>query len=189
MNSVRKSILRLTAIAALAAGGPAFAGNVGGTVSAINTLVENDYTNIVIDPSVGQTDTQVVSGTIDNNSDTGWRLTVTSAKTGRLTLAGGLGGAGRQILYTNIKFVKTGGTLGAGLNDPDNTTRNIVTGALGGGTPGTTYFNTAIGLTPNTATSATAGYGYSLRISWDADTSLLSGFYYDTLTLTLANDS
>ena len=129
MNSVRKSILRLTAIAALAAAGPAFAGVVGGTVGAINTLVDNYYTNIVIVPSVGQTDTQVVSGTIDNNSDTGWRLSVVSSNIGKLTLAGSGGGSGREILYTNIKFVNTGGTLGGGLHDPDGTTRNIVTGS------------------------------------------------------------
>jgi hypothetical protein len=42
---------------------------------------------------------------------------------------------------------------------------------------------------PGTATDATEGYTFALKISWSSDTSLLSGTYSDTLTLTLANDS
>ncbi len=190
MDSIRKPILRLAAIAALAASGPAFAGTVGGTVGAINQLADNYVSNIVIVPSVGQTDTEVVYGTIDNNSSTGWRLTVLSSNIGKLELAGSSGGSGREILYTNIKFVKTGGTLGGGLHDPDGAVRNIVTGLLSGGTPGTAVFNSGVAFgTCGTATSATVNYGYSLQISWSADTSLLAGTYTDTLTLTLANDS
>jgi hypothetical protein len=189
MTSLRKCSLQLAVAAALAAASPAFAGTVGGTVGAINTLVDLYINNIVIDPTVPVTDEPIVVGTIDNNSDTGWSLTVTSANVGKLTRGGGAGGAGNQILYTNIKLVQTGGTLGAGLTNPNGTTRNIVTGASGGGTPGTTIFNTgtAVG-TPGTATTATVNYGYSLRISWSADTSLLSGAYTDVITLVLAND-
>ncbi|MFC5499011.1 hypothetical protein ACFPOE_15800 [Caenimonas terrae] len=184
---------RLALAAALAlAGSGAMAGTVGGSVAPINTLVENDTTGITIVGATGQTDTTIVTGTIDNNSESGWKLTVTSANTGKLVRTSGSGGpgAGREILYTNVKFVKTGGTLGAGLTDPNGSSKNIVTGTLGGGVAGTTIFNTgsAVG-TPGTATTATVGYAYALKISWSADTSLLSGTYSDSLTLTLADDS
>jgi hypothetical protein len=184
--------LALVSVVAFSGAAVVLAGTVGGSVTAINQLVENDVSSITIGSSTpganGQTDTTIVTGTIDNNDAAGWKLTIVSANTGKLKK--GAGGAGREILYTNIKFVKTGGTLGAGLTDPDGSSKNIVTGASGGGTAGTTIFNTgsAVG-TPGTATTATVGYAYALKISWSSDTSLLSGSYTDSLTLTLANDS
>jgi hypothetical protein len=192
---MKQSVLKLAAvISALAFGGvtSALAGTVGGSVSPINTLVETDVSNITVVAAVGQTDTTIVTGTIDNNNDGGWMLTIVSTNVGKLKRTSGTGfnGTGSQVLYTNIKFVKTGGTLGAGLTDPDGTSKNIVTGASGGGVAGTTIFNTGSAVhTPGTATTATVAYAYALKISWSADTTLLSGTYSDTLTLTLANDS
>lgn len=186
----RQSTFKLAVASALALGGAtgAWAGTVGGSVTPINTLVENDVSNITIVGATGQTDTTIVTGTIDNNFDGGWKLTVASANIGKLKR--GTGGAGREILYTNVKFVKTGGTLGAGLTDPDGTSKNIVTGASGGAVAGTTAFNTGAAFgTPGTATTATVAYAYALKISWSTDTSLLSGTYSDSLTLTLADDS
>jgi hypothetical protein len=193
MNT-RLTMQRVLAASAafLLGGATVFAGTVGGSVTAINTLAENYVSNITIGSSTpgsnAQTDTTVVSGTIDNNNDAGWKLTVVSANVGKLKR--GAGGAGREILYTNVKFVKTGGTLGAGLTDPHNVTRNIVTGADAGDVAGTTVFNTGATVgAPGTATTATVAYAYALRISWSSDTTLLSGSYSDTITLTLANDS
>lgn len=186
----KRSALKLAVVAAFALGGvtSALAGTVGGTVAPINTLVENDVSTITIVAATGQTDTNIVTGTIDNNNAGGWKLTVASTNVGKLKK--GDGGAGREILYTDVKFVKTGGTLGAGLTDPTGGSKNIVTGASGGAVAGTTIFNTgtAVGIA-GTATTATVGYAYALQISWSADTSLLSGNYTDTITLTLANDS
>lgn len=164
---------------------------VGGEVDPINTLTSVDYIDdIDIVPSVGQTDTTVVTGTINNNSDTGWKLTIVSGNQGKLYRAGSSGGAGREIAYTSIKFTRTSGTLGTGLTNPDNTTKNIATGAGAGGTAGTTVFNTGTAFaTPGTATSATVDYVFALKISWSANTSVLRGSYTDTLTLTLADDS
>lgn len=188
-----RSRLILLAAAAAFASGTAFAGTVGGSVAPINTLTNEVYTsNVVIDPSVGQTDTTIVTGRINNNNDAGWKLTVVSANLGKLvrTEGGGGGGAGREIAYTNVKFVKTAGTLGAGLTDPHNQSKDIAAGTGAGGVAGTTAFNTGAAFgTPGTATSATIDYDFALRISWSADRSLLSGTYQDTVTLTLANDN
>ena len=193
MNLRLRSLL--AALAALLTASHALAGTVGGSVTAINTLTQNFVSNLTIGTSTpgndnSQTDTTVVSGQIDNNNDAGWKLTVVSTNLGKLLK--GAGGAGREIAYTNIKFVRTSGasTLGAGLTDPHNTVRNIATGADAGDVAGTTVFNTgtAVGV-PGTATDATEGYTYALQISWSSDTSLLAGTYSDTVTLTLANDS
>jgi hypothetical protein len=193
-----KSRLRiLLALAgATLAGTLATAGTVGGSVTPINSLSNENYvSNLTIGTSTpgnnnAQTDTTIVTGQIDNNDENGWKLTVVSANLGKLKK--GSGGAGREIAYTNIKFVRTSGasTLGAGLTDPHNTVRNIATGEDAGDVAGTTVFNTgtAYGV-PGTATDATEGYTFALKISWSSDTSLLSGTYSDTLTLTLANDS
>ena len=183
---------KLAVISAFALGSvtTAWAGTVGGTVGPISTLTQTDVSDATIVAATGQTDTTIVSGQIDNNNEAGWKLTVASTNTGILMRTSGTGAnEDSQILYTDVKFVKTGGTLGTGLIDPDATSKNIVTGAEGGDAPGTTIFNTgsAVG-TPGTATTATVGYAYALKIGWSADTSLLSGTYADTITLTLAND-
>ena len=195
-TDMKQSVLKLAAvISALALGGvtSALAGTVGGSLTPINTLVENDHNSITIGSSTAgadnsQTDTIVVDGTIDNNSDTGWKLTVVSTNVGKLKK--GSGGAGREILYTNVKFDATGaGTLGAGLTAP-NQNKNIVTGnGDTGASAGTIIFNTgsAVG-THGTATTATVAYAYALKVSWSSDLTLLAGSYSDTLSLTLAND-
>jgi hypothetical protein len=200
---MKHSVLKLAAvISALALGSvtSALAGTVGGSVTPINTLAQTPYAAITIGSSTpgasnALSDVTVVDGTIDNNSDTGWRLTIVSANAGKLIRVGSSGGAGNEILYTNIHFAKTGGTLGAGLTDPSVTlsgTKSIVTGVSGGGTPGTTIFNTgtAVG-TPGTATTATVAYAYALKISTSTDSTLLGSAttkFTDTLTVSLAND-
>lgn len=193
INRSRLRLLQLATFATLAYASSAVAGTVGGTVDPINVLSNEAFTSsITIDPATGQTDTTIVTGRINNNNDAGWKLTVVSTNLGKLvrTEGGGGGGAGRQIAYTNVKFVNTGGTLGTGLSSPNNQSKNITTGASAGDVAGTTVFNTgaAVG-TPGTATSATVDYDFALKISWSADRNLLSGTYQDTVTLTLANDN
>ena len=167
----------------------ALADPVGGEVDPISALASVTYvTNLDIVGASGLTNAVIVSGTINNNDELGWDLTVTSANAGKLQR--GAGGAGRELVYNNITFVRTGGTLGAGLTDPSNTTRNVATGAGAGDITGTTHFFTHTQLTgTGTATSATVNYAFELQISAAADTSLLSGTYLDTITLTLNNDS
>lgn len=187
------SRLALLAVAAALCTGTAVAAPVGGSVTAINALSNDAYvTNLAIVGDTATTDATIVSGRINNNNDAGWRLSVTSANTGKLirTEGGGGGGAGREILYTNVKFVRTAGTIGAGLTDPHNQSKNIVTGASGGGVAGTTIFNTgaAVG-TPGAATAATVDYDFALQISWGIDRTLLAGTYRDNITLLLENDN
>lgn len=161
---------------------------IGGEVDAINTLAATYVTTLDIVGASGIANEVVVSGTINNNDERGWDLTVTSANAGKLQK--GAGGAGRELVYNNITFVGTGGTLGTGLTNPSNTTRNVATGAGAGDVIGTTHFFTHTQFTgTGTATSATTDYTFELRITAPANTSLLSGTYTDTITLTLSNDS
>ncbi len=191
-RSTTRYLLAATA-ALLVSTTSALAGTVGGSVTAINQLATPTFANaIVIGSSTpaanGQTDTIIVSSVIDNNNDAGWKLTVTS--TGLGILKKGAGGAGRQITYTNVKLVKTGGTLGASLIDPSGTSKNIATGAGAGAVAGTTAFNTGASFgAPGTATTATEAYAFDLKITWASDTTVLAGTYSDTITLVLANDS
>ncbi len=193
MNTRLKACL-VTAVA-LCGATAASAGLVGGSADPINTNTNVSYiANLTIVGAAGQTDTTVVTGTIDNNFDHGWKLTVASTNLGILKRTSGTGdtgaaGVGTEIPYTSIKLTTTGGTLGAGLTAPVGT-HNIAAGTGYGGVAGTTYFNTGSdALTPAEATTATVGYGYALKISWTADTRILSGTYSDTITLTLANDT
>ena len=167
----------------------ALADPVGGVVDSINTLTSVTYvTNLDIVAASGLTDAVIVSGTINNNDEHGWDLTVTSANAGKLQKD--TGGAGRELVYNNITFAGTGGTLGAGLTNPNNTSKNVATGAGAGDVVGTTHFFTHSQFAgTGTATAATVDYTFELRISAPANTSLLSGTYTDTITLTLNNDS
>ena len=161
---------------------------VGGDVDPINTLTSVTYvTNLDIVAASGLTNAVIVSGTINNNDEHGWDLTVVSANAGKLQK--GTGGAGRELAYNNITFANTGGPLGAGLTDP-SATRNVATGANAGDVIGTTHFFTHTGFTgTGTATAATSDYTFELRISASANPGLPSGTYTDTITLTLNNDS
>jgi hypothetical protein len=180
--------LACRAVLGLAVATTALADPVGGDVDPINDLTSVTYaTNIDIVGATGLTNVVLASGTISNNDSAGWDLTVTSANQGRLFR--GAGGAGRQLTYTSIEFLPTGGTLGTGLTSPA-ATRNVATGADAGDVAGTTHFFTHSAFTgTGTATSATVNYTFQLRISAAADTSLLSGSYTDNITLTLNNDS
>jgi hypothetical protein len=166
----------------------ALADPVGGSISSINTLTSVVFTNnLTIVAANGLTNAVVVSGTINNNDERGWDLSVSSANLGKLVK--GAGGAGREIAYNNIEFVSTGGTLGLGLSDPSGT-KDIAGGTNAGDVAGTTHFFTHTTFTGNgTATSATLNYTFQLRISAAANTSLLSGTYSDNITLLLSNDS
>lgn len=196
MNSRLRSLLAASA-AVFVSTALSFAGSgsVGGDVTPINHLTESFKSDLTIGTSTpgndnSGTDVTIFEGQIDNNDENGWRLTVESANEGKLLR--GTGGAGREIAYTNIKLVRTSAasTLGTGLIDPHNTTRNIATGADAGDIAGTTVFNTGESVDePGTATDATAGYTFKLVISWSNDPSLLSGSYSDTLTVSLDNDS
>ncbi len=193
----KQSALKLAIASALVFGGvsTALAGTVGGSVTAINSFTESFGNSITVGSSTAgasnaQTDTDIVTGQIDNNNTGGWKLKVTSANRGRLTISGTGSAPGREILYTSVKLFKTGGTLGAGLTDPGNgstgVAKNIVTPLAADGV----IFNTgsAVG-TPGTATTATVAYAYALRITWASDLTALAGTYSDTIVLTLANDS
>jgi hypothetical protein len=185
----RSRVLQLAAFAALAFGSPAFAGTVGGTVSPIDALTNQVFvSNLDIVGASGLTDEIIASGTIDNNNDRGWQLTVASTNSGKFfrettTVDPGTGGTGRELLYGSVTLTKTGGTLGTGLTDPSGTSQSLTGGLT---TPG--VFNTRSGATLGTATTATVGYNFTLKISANANTTLLSGTYTDTITLTLAND-
>jgi hypothetical protein len=164
----------------------ALADPVGGDVDPINTLTAVTYvTNLDIVAASGLTNAVIVSGTINNNDEHGWDLTVVSANAGKLQK--GTGGAGRELAYNNITFANTSGTLGAGLTNP-STSRNVATGAGAGDLIGTTHFFPRAQFGDSaTATSATVDYAFELRISAPANTALLSGTYTDTITLTLNN--
>jgi len=155
----------------------ASAGVVSATVDAINTLSSETYfTDVTGATSADQaaTDVKVASGVIDDNNEEGWKLTLTSANLGKLIRSAG---SADEITYTNIKFVKTGGTLGTGLTDPSGTSKSIVSGSC--------LFDTG---TASTATTATEGYAFELQLSWAADSTLLEGVYQDTITMTLTVD-
>jgi hypothetical protein len=196
-----KSALKLTVVTAITLGGltSAFAGTVGGDVAAINTLGTQTFASAVAmstttpGASNALTDLVILSSTIDNNNVAGWKLTVVSTNQGKLCRAGsacvaGAASATGQLGYTNIKLVNTGGTLGAGLTNPSAQNKDILTGVDGGAVPGTTFFNTRTGVTLGTATTATVGYTFALKISTLNNTTLLKGAYSDTITLSLADD-
>jgi len=171
LNFAAASALTLSvATSALAASG---GGTVGGAIAEINTLTSTPVSSIVVVAATGQTDTIIVSGTINNNMEAGWNLTVASANNGYLYR--GDGGAGNQILYTNVKMVETGGTLGTGL-------------AFDGSNQPVTADSATFSSTTD-ATSATVDYDFDLKISWDSDVSLLEGTYSDSITLTLSTDT
>lgn len=185
----RLRVLQLATFATLAYASSVSAGPVGGAVQAINSLTNQvDVTSLNIGDTYANggaksgTDVTIVTAQIDNNFDKGWKLTVASANSGKLLLSGSGGGAGREVLYTNVKLVKTAGTLGTDLADPSGTSVDV--------TGGSGMFNTRTNQGAlNTATTATVGYQFALKISWSADTSLLRGDYRDTITLTLADDA
>ncbi|MDO8806057.1 MAG: hypothetical protein Q7R35_16695 [Elusimicrobiota bacterium] len=158
----------------------ALAGSIGGVVDPISTLTSETY---FADVSGGASADGVVSNAkiasvvVDNNNEAGWKLTVTSANNG--SLKNTVAVSSPTIAYSNIKLVKTGGVLGAGLADPNNASQAV--------TSGSTIFQTSPGA--QVASTATVAYALELQISWSANTALLSGTYSDTITMTLASES
>ena len=175
-NLIKKSALNLAVASALTLGvaTSALAATVGGAIAEINAQTLAFETGIAVVAAVGQTDTVILSGTINNNMAAGWNLKVDSANSG--ILKRGLGGVGNQIDYGTIKLLKTGGVLGNGLTDPSGSDQSVSTGS-------TTF------TTDTPATSATVNYAYDLKVSWSADTALLEGSYTDVITVVLSTDS
>ena len=175
-NLIKKSALNLAVASALTLGvaTSALAATVGGAIAEINAQTLAFETGIAVVAAVGQTDTVILSGTINNNMAAGWNLKVDSANSG--ILKRGLGGVGNQIDYGTIKLLKTGGVLGNGLTDPSGSDQSVSTGS-------TTF------TTDTPATSATVDYAYDLKVSWSADTALLEGSYTDVITVVLSTDS
>lgn len=175
-NLIKKSALNLAVASALTLGvaTSALAATVGGSIAQINEQTQTFVTGIAVVAAVGQTDTVILSGTINNNMAAGWNLKVDSANSG--ILKRGLGGVGNQIDYGTIKLLKTGGVLGNGLTDPSGSDQSVSTGS-------TTF------TTDTPATSATVDYAYDLKVSWSADTALLEGSYTDVITVVLSTDS
>ena len=175
-NLIKKSALNLAVASALTLGvaTSALAATVGGSIAQINDQTQTFVTGIAVVAAVGQNDTVILSGTINNNMAAGWNLKVDSANSG--ILKRGLGGVGNQINYGSIKLVQTGGILGNGLTNPTTSDQDVSSGS-------TTF------VTTTAATSATVGYAYDLQISWAADTALLEGSYTDAITVVLSTDS
>tara|TARA_B110000261_G_C13091519_1_gene360078 strand:+ start:654 stop:1187 length:534 start_codon:yes stop_codon:yes gene_type:complete len=175
-NLIKKSALNLAVASALTLGvaTSALAATVGGSIAQINEQTQTFVTGIAVVAAVGQNDTVILSGTINNNMAAGWNLKVDSANSG--ILKRGLGGVGNQINYGSIKLVQTGGILGNGLTNPTTSDQDVSSGS-------TTF------VTTTAATSATVGYAYDLQISWAADTALLEGSYTDAITVVLSTDS
>jgi flagellar biosynthesis protein FliQ len=175
-NLIKKSALNLAVASALTLGvaTSALAATVGGSIAQINDQTLAFVTGIAVVAAVGQNDTVILSGTINNNMAAGWNLKVDSANSG--ILKRGLGGVGNQINYGSIKLVQTGGILGNGLTNPTTSDQDVSSGS-------TTF------VTTTAATSATVGYAYDLQISWAADTALLEGSYTDAITVVLSTDS
>ena len=175
-NLIKKSALNLAVASALTLGvaTSALAATVGGSIAQINDQTLAFETGIAVVAAVGQNDTVILSGTINNNMAAGWNLKVDSANSG--ILKRGLGGVGNQINYGSIKLVQTGGILGNGLTNPTTSDQDVSSGS-------TTF------VTTTAATSATVGYAYDLQISWAADTALLEGSYTDAITVVLSTDS
>ena len=163
------SKLKIAAISVLALGTftslLAFA--ISGSVAKINTLDYHSVSGIHVVSGTGQTDTVLASGTINSNSAEGWILKIVSSNKGKLIQ--GSGGSGNEIVYSNVKMISTGGTLGATLTNPSGVDRAI--------TSGTATFDTGV------ATTATVDYKFELQVSWPADSSMLGGTYTDTITL------
>tara|TARA_B110000240_G_scaffold174956_1_gene201815 strand:+ start:1402 stop:1935 length:534 start_codon:yes stop_codon:yes gene_type:complete len=175
-NLIKKSALNLAVASALTLGvaTSALAATVGGSIAQINEQTQTFVTGIAVVAAVGQNDTVILSGTINNNMAAGWNLKVDSANSG--ILKRGLGGVGNQINYGSIKLVQTGGILGNGLTNPTTSDQDVSSGS-------TTF------VTTTAATSATVGYAYDLQISWAADTALLEGSYTDAITVVLSTDA
>jgi hypothetical protein len=158
------------------------AGTVGAVVDPISALSNEQFFTDVSGTTAdaGATAVTIASGVIDNNYQNGWNLTVASTNLGKLIRASAADSDGSssadEILYTNIIWENAGGTLGAGLTDPDGSSQAITTGSA--------TFETGAIATP--ATTATVAYAYNLNITWGADTTLLQGTYEDTITMTLA---
>lgn len=165
---------------------PAIAGIVEGEVDPVNNLDAENYESSdfsgAASLSAGGTDVKIADVTISDNHEHGWKLTLTSTNGGKLiraaTITAGDGtNTASELTYTNIKLVKTGGTLGTGLMDPDGQSKDIA--------GGTCYWDTG---TLPTGVTPTDAYAANFVITYAANSNLLQGYYRDTITMALAVD-
>lgn len=185
MTHFRVFNLKHLSIAALTLlGSSVFAdtGAIGGSNPLSNTLTGGTFASAAtITPATAINNLVVYTATLDSNSVTGWKLTVASTNHGKLirTTVPASCTTGCEILYTNVKLVRTSGTLGGGLTDPQ-ATKDI--------TSGSTFFSTGLAALPN-ATSATFDYLFDLKIDVPINRNLLQGTFSDTFTVTVASDA
>lgn len=157
-------------------------GAIGGSNPLVNTLTGGTFANAAtITPATAINNLVVYTATLNSNSATGWKLTVGSTNSGKLirtTVPAGCT-TGCELTYTNVSLVRTSGTLGGGLTDPQ-ATKDI--------TSNSTFFSTGLGATAS-ATSATVDYLFDLKINLPVNRNLLQGTFTDSLTVTLASDA
>jgi len=145
-------------------------GAISVAVAGVNDLIASTTGLMPGDGKEAGADKVIATGTIDNNSLNGWKLTVESANLGMLKNAS----TTNSINYNSIVWVKgADGILGAGLTDPASDKQ--VTAA-----PAVFSAGTA-------ATTATEAYAFILQINWAADSTQPAGTYDDTITMTLSD--
>ena len=169
ISVIQRHVVRLLAalVLSLSAVTSVVASDISASLAEIHTLdytVANDINIVTDSPQTNQT---LVSGTINSNRPGGWILLVFSGNLGKLKRLAG--GPASEITYTNIKLVHTGGAMGATMINPSGVETSV---GYGGG-----MFYTGA------ATTATVDYQFQLQIGWEADTSLLTGHYTDTISL------
>jgi hypothetical protein len=179
---MNKKLLSMSVVGMMMLGG--FSASAGDTISAVveeSRDVTMSEWNIdlsgVLTATNTTTDAVIATGVINDNSPKGWILNVKSQNLGKLIMPGTL----REILYSTVKLVKTGGTLGTGLS---------LSAVIGD--DGLSVTNAAgcdFNPSGTATTTATENYAFNLDISWVGDSSLPAGTYSDTITVTLTEDT
>ena len=173
-NILKKSVLNVAVTTVLTAGFASSAIAAGG-IAAINLLTGAQIALPAILASDNVDNLEIYSGTISNNSSSGWNVKVTSGNGGKLEGSSGTG-EGSEIPYTlyHLNEVKNAGSkMGTELK------KSSVYGSAAPSSGVHTFATSAV-------TTATVHQDYTVGVSWLADTSLLAGTYSDTFTLVLA---
>lgn len=174
MNKILKKSVLHVAVATVLTAGFASSAMAAGVIVPINSLTgaQTDLPAIVASADVSNL--EVFSGTISNNSNSGWNVTVTSTNSGKLKGSSGTG-AGSEIPYTlyHLNEVKNAGSV-MGVEASGS--------VYGSATPSAGVHKFAT----SAVSTATVHQDYTVGVSWLADTSLLAGTYSDTFTLVLA---
>jgi len=173
-NILKKSVLNVAVATVLTAGFASSAMAAVGGIAAINSLTGAQTELPAIVASADVNNLEVFSGTISNNSNSGWNVTVSSLNDGKLEGSSGTG-AGSEIPYTLYhlnEVTNAGSVMGVEVSG------DVYGSALP--VSGVHKFATSA------VTTATVHQDYTVGVSWVADTSLLAGTYSDTFTLVLA---